>query len=124
MTRMSRFNLLVTKSIAGFALGLGLSACAVSGDRDNNPPGPTGGPGTNWENPPGPKGGPGSSPDREWRRTYSGGVVWVWHPKRGCWYRDNDQNPPGKRGGPGTNWENPPGPIGGPGASPNRRACR
>jgi hypothetical protein len=33
-------------------------------DRDNNPPGPTGGPGTNWENPPGPRGGPGASPDR------------------------------------------------------------
>lgn len=34
------------------------------GDRDNNPPGPRGGPGTNWENPPGPRGGPGASPDR------------------------------------------------------------
>ncbi len=33
-------------------------------DRDNNPPGRAGGPGTNWENPPGPKGGPGASPDR------------------------------------------------------------
>ncbi len=33
-------------------------------DRDNNPPGPRGGPGTNWENPPGPKGGPGASPDK------------------------------------------------------------
>ena len=32
-------------------------------DRDNNPPGPAGGPGTNWENPPGPAGGPGTSPD-------------------------------------------------------------
>ncbi|HPM43154.1 MAG TPA: hypothetical protein PLV52_04935 [Candidatus Omnitrophota bacterium] len=32
-------------------------------DRDDNPPGPTGGPGTNWENPPGATGGPGSSPD-------------------------------------------------------------
>ena len=36
------------------------------GDRDNNPPGPRGGPGTNWENPPGPRGGPGASPDRRW----------------------------------------------------------
>jgi hypothetical protein len=36
-------------------------------DRDNNPPGPRGGPGTNWENPPGPRGGPGASPDRRWR---------------------------------------------------------
>jgi len=38
-------------------------------DRDHNPPGPAGGPGTNWENPPGPRGGPGTSPDRRprWR---------------------------------------------------------
>lgn len=33
-------------------------------DRDNNPPGRRGGPGTNWENRPGPQGGPGASPDR------------------------------------------------------------
>ena len=33
-------------------------------DRDDNPPGPRGGPGTNWENPPGWRGGPGASPDR------------------------------------------------------------
>ncbi len=33
-------------------------------DRDNNPPGPKGGKGTNWENPPGPQGGAGASPDR------------------------------------------------------------
>lgn len=33
-------------------------------DQDWNPPGPVGGPGTNWENPPGPAGGPGASPDR------------------------------------------------------------
>ncbi len=33
-------------------------------DRDGNPPGRAGGPGTNWENPPGRKGGPGASPDR------------------------------------------------------------
>jgi outer membrane murein-binding lipoprotein Lpp len=37
-------------------------------DKDNNPPGPKGGPGTNWENPPGPKGGPGASPDRRGNR--------------------------------------------------------
>lgn len=37
-------------------------------DRDDNPPGPRGGPGTNWENPPGWRGGPGTSPDhRTWR---------------------------------------------------------
>jgi Mg-chelatase subunit ChlI len=34
-------------------------------DKDNNPPGPKGGPGTNWENPPGPKGGAGASPNRK-----------------------------------------------------------
>ena len=33
-------------------------------DRDANPPGAKGGPGTNWENPPGPEGGEGKSPDR------------------------------------------------------------
>ena len=32
-------------------------------DHDNNPPGPKGGPGTNWENPAGPAGGPGMSPN-------------------------------------------------------------
>ncbi len=105
------------------ALSLGIDTAALARDRDNNPPGPRGGPGTNWENPRGPRGGPGASPDRHWRRIFIGGFVWVWHPERGCWFHDNDQNPPGPRGGPGTNWENPPGPIGGPGASPDRRAC-
>jgi len=71
-------------------------------DRDNNPPGPVGGAGTNWENPPGPQGGPGASPDRKLKK-------------------DLDNNPPGPKGGRGTNWENPPGPKGGPGASPNRK---
>ena len=84
-----------------------LSALCVSPafarDRDNNLPGPIGGPGTNWENPPGPIGGPGTSPNRRPIRI------------------DRDNNPPGPRGGPGTNWENPPGPIGGPGTSPNAR---
>jgi hypothetical protein len=77
-------------------------------DRDGNPPGPRGGPGTNWENRPGPAGGPGASPDRRpfWKR---------------FWRRDRDNNPPGPVGGRGTNWENPRGPVGGPGASPNRR---
>jgi len=37
----------------------------VRGDRDNNPPGTAGGPGTNWENPPGKAGGPGASPNRK-----------------------------------------------------------
>jgi hypothetical protein len=63
--------------LAGLAI---LSACVGDGggddddegsgsgrrrrDRDNNPPGPRGGPGTNWENPRGPEGGQGASPDR------------------------------------------------------------
>jgi len=71
-------------------------------DRDNNPPGPRGGPGTNWENPPGPQGGSGAGPDRRQQI-------------------DRDNNPPGPRGGKGTNWENPPGPKGGRGASPDRK---
>ena len=44
-------------------LAVGIPA-ACAHDRDDNPPGPVGGPGTNWENPPGPVGGPGASPDR------------------------------------------------------------
>lgn len=105
-----------------------------------NPPGPRGGPGTNWHNPPGPHGGPGASRHRWWEHRlahpgrfhrnwgyfgFHGGLHWFWHP-RGYWCAfDNDNNPPGPRGGPGTNWENPPGPIGGWGASPNsrRRPC-
>lgn len=112
--------------IGAITLLLGVTAADIaSAERRNNPPGPRGGRGTNWENPPGPRGGLGASRyHRGWRRTFIGGVVWVWHPANRCWLRDNDQNPPGPRGGPGTNWENPPGPIGGPGASPDRRACR
>ena len=80
---------------------------SFSPDLDNNPPGPQGGKGTNWENRPGPQGGPGASPN------YRSGS-----------YRDRDNNPPGPRGGKGTNWENRPGPQGGPGASPDRRRNR
>lgn len=79
-------------------------------DRDNNPPGPAGGPGTNWENPPGLKGGIGTSPNRHHRYR---------HRRHYCKHHDCDNNPPGPAGGPGTNWENPPGPAGGPGSSPN-----
>ena len=56
-------------TMIGFAL-LALSAAGVAAahdhrhDHDGNPPGPTGGRGSNWENPPGWKGGPGASPDR------------------------------------------------------------
>jgi hypothetical protein len=136
-----------TLSVALAALLLA-STFAVSDAeaRRLNPPGPRGGPGTDWRNPPGPRGGPGASPYRWWlgnppgpvggpghgplwsRRVipnnwvywgYFGGLHWYKHPY-GYWCRfDNDGNPPGPAGGPGTNWENPPGPIGGPGASPN-----
>jgi len=71
-------------------------------DKDNNPPEPKGGAGTNWENKPGPQGGAGTSPNH--------------HPRI-----DRDNNPPGPKGGAGTNWENKPGPQGGAGTSPNRR---
>lgn len=39
-------------------------------DRDDNPPGWRGGPGTNWENPPGRTGGPGATPDRKRYKEY------------------------------------------------------
>lgn len=114
-------------------------------DRDDNPPGPRGGPGTNWENPPGWRGGPGASPDHRFYRHGKDRIRFVlrddgyyfndrygyWHPRYGFWnqgrhcWNDRDDNPPGPRGGPGTNWENPPGPRGGPGASPDRfGSCR
>ena len=106
----------------------------------NNPPGPVGGPGTNWENPPGWRGGPGASPSyRRWHYRgkeyrfehvkfgyYFSPMFGYWHPRYGFWnqagrcWLDNDNNPPGPAGGPGTNWENPPGWRGGPGASPDR----
>jgi hypothetical protein len=129
------------------ALAMAGAADARSGrhDHDDNPPGPAGGHGTNWENPPGWKGGPGASPDRRWWvdnghrhefRLVNGGYYFnpsygYWHPKYGfwnqaarCWF-DRDRNPPGRIGGRGSNWENPPGWRGGPGASPDRYGrCR
>lgn len=118
-------NRLVTTALACLT-ALSFSTAALAHDRDNNPPGPRGGRGANWENPPGPRGGPGASPDyRGWHRYYWSGHYYYWHPRRLCWYLpDNDSNPPGPVGGPGTNWENPPGPAGGPGASPDRNRCR
>jgi hypothetical protein len=129
---------------AAAALFLLSGAPAAARDRDNNPPGPAGGPGTNWENPPGPRGGPGASPDRIYRHNgtrytfalnhhgyYYNAQLGYWHPNYGswnqksrCWF-DNDNNPPRPIGGRGTNWENPPGWRGGPGASPDRYGrCR
>ena len=137
-------------TIIGLAL-LALSAVGAANahdrrhDHDGNPPGPAGGPGTNWENPPGWKGGPGATPDRRWWvdnghryefRRVNGGyyfspVYGYWHPNYGFWnqaarcWNDRDGNPPGRAGGKGTNWENPPGWRGGPGASPDRYGrCR
>ncbi len=130
---------MLVKSVAtalSAALLLSAGACAhPHRDRDDNPPGPAGGPGTNWENPAGPVGGPGASPDRyrgpifyaypaDWRRARYRGAIYVYHPRRACWLPDFDDNPPGPAGGRGTNWENPAGPAGGPGASPNRNLCR
>ncbi|MBK5964388.1 hypothetical protein CCR95_09900 [Thiocystis minor] len=75
-------------------------------DRDGNPPGPAGRPGTNWENRPGPAGGAGASPDR--RRTAPSD-----------WYRDSDlsRSAP-RRGSP---WENRADPIRDRGTAPNPR---
>jgi hypothetical protein len=132
--------------IAALALG-GTLSCAYRVDRDNNPPGPVGGPGSNWENPPGPAGGPGTSPDR---RRYSNppgpvggtgyGPAWEAWFARHPGYRDkvdlnNDGyidgrewriaqynlahlNPP--QPGDGRWWDrddNPPGQAGGPGTN-------
>lgn len=101
----------ITTSLLATIVGLAcLSSPVLAHDRDRNPPGRAGGPGTDWENPPGPRGGPGASPDRI-------------RPAR-C-VLDRDGNPPGRLGGRGTNWENRPGPAGGPGASPDRPGrCR
>lgn len=104
-----KFKSWIKGALALGALGFLLAGpTAQAWDRDNNPPGPIGGRGTNWENPPGPRGGLGASPNR--------------HPWRlARFHHDWDNNPPGPIGGRGTNWENPPGPRGGWGASPNRR---
>ena len=117
-------------------------------DRDDNPPGPAGGPGTNWENPPGSKGGPGASPDRE--RDHEPDLVYryrdqqyvftpsvkhyyfnpqygYWLPELGfwnqegrCWIPDNGANPPGPRRGRNMNWNKPPGTKNGPGRAPDQ----
>lgn len=92
-----------TQFVIASALFALVSVSSIARDRDDNPPGPRGGPGTNWENPRGPAGGPGASPN--------------YRPRA----RDRDDNPPGPVGGRGSNWENPPGPRGGIGASPDVR---
>jgi hypothetical protein len=135
-----------TASMAFIALTVVAALAVTPAEARYNPPGPVGGPGTNWANPAGPLGGPGASPYRWWLGNppgpvggplrgplwahrpipsswvywgWYGGVHWYKHAD-GYWCRfDNDGNPPGPVGGPATNWENPPGPIGGPAASPN-----
>lgn len=130
-----------SKALLFAAMAALTATSALARDRDDNPPGPAGGPGTNWENPPGPAGGPGASPDiryhHRWLQQHMTQAEWRHFmamraqerhtfcqnkriPRDRCWY-DRDDNPPGPAGGPGSNWENPPGPVGGPGASPNRR---
>ena len=110
-------------SIAALTMMLAVSAAEA---RPHNPPGPRGGPGTDWHNPPGPRGGVGASPYyRGWHYAVWHGRNWYFNPHLRCWLLpDHDGNPPGPRGGPGTNWENPPGPAGGWGASPDRNRCR
>jgi len=51
-----------TKVLIVAALSVMGATSAMAYDRHSNPPGPVGGPGTNWHNPPGPVGGPGASP--------------------------------------------------------------
>lgn len=137
--------LLLTGALLALCVAGTADAAGWRRDRDHNPPGPAGGPGTNWENPPGWRGGPGASPDhRYWRHRgqryrfdrvahgyYYSPAYGYWRPGSGFWNQvarcwiDNDGNPPGWRGGRGTNWENPPGWRGGPGASPDRYGrCR
>ncbi len=112
-----------------FLTGLPL---AQARDRDNNPPGPIGGRGTNWENPPGRAGGPGASPDRRhWHGNPPGlaggpgyGPQWdAWFEKHSNLRSRIDRNNDGVIDG--REWRlahdrwphlNPPGPIGGPGA--------
>ncbi len=66
---MSRLRIGVTAIFTAALVAIALTGTASAkdyrGDRDGNPPGWIGGPGTNWENPPGRVGGPGVSPD--WR---------------------------------------------------------
>jgi hypothetical protein len=130
--------------IAVLVVAIGTASTGFAKDKDNNPPGPAGGPGTNWENPPGPAGGPGAGPDvrgpyhhhsqfckkHPWHKKChynppgpagGPGAGPVPPPPPGKYRVDRDNNPPGPAGGRGTNWENPPGPVGGPGASPNRK---
>lgn len=79
---------LLTAALAAAAL----TACASDPyrygyDNDDNPPGPRGGWGTNWENPPGPAGGPGASPDRYYRYQ---GQRYAFSPRQDGYYFNSD----------------------------------
>ena len=75
-------------TVAITAMVLGTTTPLYARDRDNNPPGPRGGPGTNWENPPGHRGGPGASPDRHWYGPVHRGHAYVVPPNRYRVYRN------------------------------------
>jgi hypothetical protein len=111
-------------AVALVALGIG-SADAQS-LRRNNPPGPRGGPGTNWVRPV-PWAPRAFAPVPPFHRrlhrhgpTFRGGFAFGFGYGYGVRRPGFRSNPPGPRGGWGTNWANPPGPAGGPGASPYR----
>lgn len=123
---------MLARKIAVLVAAGALSACATY-DFDDSPPGPRGGPGTNWENPPGAAGGPGASPDRYYRWNgnryvftprddyYYNDDFGYYHPTWGWWnqtdncWRDPAWVPPGLRGRP--SWAVP------PGAPPRYRRC-
>jgi Spy/CpxP family protein refolding chaperone len=120
--------------LAALLAAISLSIPVLAATAYDNPPGPAGGPGTNWTDCPARAGGPGTGPDRPMRRLSDDqrAKLKAMTPqqrqaffKERCEKRmqqrfDRDDNPPGPKGGPGTNWENPPGPQGGPSAGPDR----
>jgi hypothetical protein len=106
-------------------LVLGLASAEAQPYRRGNPPGPRGGPGTNWIRPVVPLRPRVVVPVRPYHRGHfhvRPGIRWGFGfgLGYGAGRRGFRSNPPGPRGGWGTNWANPPGPAGGPGASPFR----
>lgn len=131
---MKARQLLLAILVAAVSIPVALPVIAAN----DNPPGPAGGPGTNWVNPPGPAGGRGAGSERPHRRLTDeqrAKLKAMTPEQRQAFFQqrcekrmkqrfDRGNNPPGPSGGPGTNWEknweNPPGPKGGPGASPGK----
>jgi hypothetical protein len=107
------------------ALSLGVGSAEAQAPRWSNPPGPRGGPGTNWVRPAVPRAPRAAVRVRPFRGAprgvgpvFRGGFAFGFgYGARRPGFRSN---PPGPAGGWGTNWANPPGPAGGPGASPFR----